>query len=272
MPRSTGRRTSRRSLESGGEVSLAEFATAQVLGVALVFARLGAALMFMPGFGESAVPMRVRLLFALVLSVALQPATPAVDGLVAATAPVLMLPLLGIETAIGLWIGLTARILMSALQFAGFQIGIVMGLSNAFAPGLGSFEGSTMLASGLLMAGVALIFATELHHLIIGALLLSYDVFPVGFAPTGDLAAQIAAAAAASFRIGLSISAPFLVVGLLLNLGLGLANRMMPTLPVFFVAVPVLIAAGFVVLVASGPTLFEGFLAAFARWLATLTV
>ena len=252
-------------------MSLAELATAQVLAVALVFARLGSALMFMPGFGEAAVPVRVRLLFALVLSTALQPATPAVDGLAAATAPALMLPLLGIEIAIGLWIGLSARILMSALQFAGFQIGAVMGLANAFAPGLGSFEGSTMVAGGLLMAGVALIFATDLHHLIIEALLLSYEVFPVGRMPPGDMAAQIAAAAAASFRIGLSISAPFLVVGLLLNLGLGLANRMMPTLPVFFVAVPVLIAAGFVVLVASGPALFEGFLAAFARWLATLT-
>lgn len=253
-------------------MSLAEFATAQVLGFALVFARLGAALIFMPGFGETAVPMRVRLLFALVLSAALQPATPAVDGLEDAAEPAQMLPLLAIEIAIGLWIGLTARILMSALQFAGYQIGAVMGLANAFAPGLGSFEGSTMVAGGLLMAGVALIFATELHHLIIEALVMSYDVFPVGLMPPGDMAAQIVSAAAASFRIGLSISAPFLVVGILLNLGLGLANRMMPTLPVFFVAVPVLIAAGFVVLVASGPTLFEGFLAAFARWLATMTI
>ena len=253
-------------------MSLAELATAQVLGVALVFARLGSALMFMPGFGETAVPVRVRLLFALVLSAALQPATPAVAGLEAAATPAVLFPILGIEIAVGLWIGLTARILMSALQFAGFQIGAVTGLANAFAPGLGSFEGSTMLAGGLLMAGIALIFATELHHLIIEALLLSYDVFPVGFLPPGDLAAQVAAAAAASFRIGLSISAPFLVVGLLLNLGLGLANRMMPTLPVFFVAVPILIAAGFVVLIASGPALFEGFLAAFARWLSTLTI
>lgn len=251
---------------------LAELVTAQVLAVALVFARLGAALTFMPGFGEGSVPVRVRLLFALVLSVALQPATPAVRGLEAAAAPLVMLPLLGTELAVGLWIGLTARILMSALQFAGFQIGAVTGLANAFAPGLGSFEGSTMIAGGLLMAGVALIFATDLHHLIVEAMLLSYDVFPVGALPAGDLAAQIAAAAAASFRIGLSISAPFLVVGLLLNLGLGLANRMMPTLPVFFVAVPVLIAAGFVVLVASGPALFEGFLAALARWLATFEI
>jgi flagellar biosynthetic protein FliR len=87
----------------------------------------------------------------------------------------------------------------------------------------------------------------------------------------GDLAEQIARAVASSFWIGVSITAPFYVMGLLLNLGLGLANKMMPTLPVFFVAVPVLIAAGLLVLALSGPALFSGFLDAFAEWLGRLT-
>ena len=48
---------------------------------------------------------------------------------------------------IGLWIGLTARILLAAMEFAGFQIGQVSGLANAFGPSLGSFEGATLVAS-----------------------------------------------------------------------------------------------------------------------------
>lgn len=244
------------------------FLEAQLVGFAVVFARIGAATMFLPGFGERTVPVRVRLVLALGLSMALLPATPAADG-VAAADPTALALLLGVETTIGLWIGLVARILLSALQVAGFQIGTAMGLSNAFAPSLGTFEGSTMVASGLLMAGVALLFATDLHHLVIEALLHSYVVFPIGAAPLGDLAEQGARAAGASLRIGLSITAPFYALGLLLNLGLGLANRMMPTLPVFFVAVPVLVATGLVVMAASGPAMFDGFLHAFARWLGT---
>ncbi len=250
-------------------MDLESLLTEQFLGFALVFARLGAALMFMPGFGEQAVPVRHRVIFALALSAALRPVTPVGD--VAADDPMRLFSLLGIEIAVGLWIGLSARILLSALQFAGYQIGIVAGLANAFGPQLGSFEGSTMVASGLLMAGVALIFATDLHHVIIGALLMSYEVFPVGLMMPGDMAEQIARAVAASFWIAVSITAPFYVLGLLLNLALGLANKMMPTLPIFFVAVPVLIAAAFLVLALSGASLFTGFLQALTDWLGMLT-
>jgi flagellar biosynthetic protein FliR len=250
-------------------MELESFLTENFLAYVLVFARIGSAMMFMPGFGEQAIPVRHRLLFALALSAALQPVAPV--GAVSLGAPVRLFVLLGMEIAIGLWIGLAARILLSALQFAGYQIGIVAGLANAFGPQLGSFEGSTMVASGLLMAGVALIFATDLHHIIIGGLLMSYDVFPVGMIMPGDMADQIARAVSTSFWIAVSITAPFYVLGLLLNLALGLANKMMPTLPVFFVAVPVLIAAALIVLALSGPALFSGFLEFFSDWLGMLT-
>jgi flagellar biosynthetic protein FliR len=250
-------------------MELETFLTEQFLAYALVFARIAPALMFMPGFGEQAIPVRHRLLFALALSAVLQPVAPV--GAASPEDPVWLFALLGMEIAIGLWIGLAARVLLSALQFAGYQIGIVAGLANAFGPQLGSFEGSTMVASGLLMAGVALIFATDLHHVIIGGLLMSYDVFPVGMIMPGDMSDQIARAVSTSFWIAVSITAPFYVLGLLLNLALGLANKMMPTLPVFFVAVPVLIVAALIVLVLSGPALFSGFLEFFSTWLGMLT-
>jgi flagellar biosynthetic protein FliR len=61
-------------------------------------------------------------------------------------------------------------------------------------------------------------------------------------------------------------------MGVVLNVGLGLSNRMMPTLPVFFVAAPVLIAAGLVVLVVAVPSMLHGFIAGFEDWLGRLTV
>lgn len=128
-----------------------------------------------------------------------------------------------------------------------------------------------MIADALMMAGVALIFATDLHHLIIGALLMSYDIFPLGQIMPGDLAEQIVKAVGASFYIGFALTVPFHVMGLVLNLGMGLANRMMPALPVFFVATPVLIAAGLFVLIVAAPSILDGFLQRFAGWLGTLT-
>ena len=58
------------------------------------------------------------------------------------------------EVTVGLWIGLTARILLSALQFAGFQVGQVSGLANAFGPSFGSFEGATMVATLMMISAV----------------------------------------------------------------------------------------------------------------------
>ena len=51
-----------------------------------------------------------------------------------------------------------------------------------------------------------------------------------------------------AFRIGIQLSAPFLVFGLLFNLGLGVLSRLMPQMQVFFVGMPLSILVGFLIL------------------------
>ncbi|MHA6345266.1 flagellar biosynthetic protein FliR [Roseivivax sp. CAU 1761] len=249
-------------------MDLTVFVTSQFLGLAAIFARIGTVFLFMPGFGETAIPVRHRLALALALCLGLSPALPV--GPLSLENPVAIFTMLGLEATLGLWLGLTARVLLNALNFAGYQIGMVSGLANALAPSVGAFEGATIVASTLILAAVALIFATDTHHIILGALLLSYEVFPPGRIMPGDLAEQIARAGAMSFYVGVSVAAPFYVMGLVLHVGLGLANRLMPTLPVFFVATPVLLAAGLTVLVMAAPSILTGFLTVFADWLGTL--
>ncbi|WP_109468038.1 flagellar biosynthetic protein FliR [Albibacillus kandeliae] len=250
-------------------IDLTALLTSQVLGFALVFARIGAAMVFMPGFGEALIPARHRLVAAFVISLGLFPATPV--QAIQIGSPLELLPMLGIEVTLGTWIGLCGRIMLSALQFAGFQVGMVSGLSNALAPNIGSFEGSTLIATALMMAGVTLIFVTDLHHGIIRALLMSYDIMTPGAFMPGDLSEQIVRAASRSFYIGTMIAAPFYVMGLVLNVGMGLSNRVMPSLPVFFVAGPLLMAAGIFVLVLSSPYMLKTWLDHFANWVGQLT-
>ena len=95
-----------------------------------------------------------------------------------------------------------------------------------------------------------LLFATNLHHLIIAALHDSYSLFRPGEVPlTGDMAALITRTVAGAFRIGVQLSAPFIVFGLMLNLGLGLLSRLMPQMQVFFVGMPLTIMVGLVIFV-----------------------
>ncbi len=236
-----------------------------IFGYLMVVARIGSAFLFLPGFGETQVPVQPRLLLALVICLALYPATTVTPVLPEEITEVAWL--LGAEVLIGLWIGLTARILLAAMEFAGFQIGQVIGLANAFGPSLGSFEGASLVASLLLIGAIALIFVTDTHHLIIEALLFSYAVFPVGLLMTGDLANQIVRAAQHSIYIGTAVAAPFFVMSVVLNVGLGLANRMMPQLPVFLVGAPMLIAVGFIILLVAIPAMMNFFLMDLANWL-----
>ena len=97
---------------------------------------------------------------------------------------------------------------------------------------------------------MTLFFATDMHHLVIAALNDSYSLFEPGEVPsTSDVAALMTKTISGAFRIGIQLSAPFLVFGLLFNLGLGVLSRLMPQMQVFFVALPLSILVGLLFLV-----------------------
>ena len=249
-------------------MDLDSFVSGIVFGYLLVFARLGSAMLFMPAFGETEIPTTSRLAFALVLSLALYPIIPTPARAPQEAGP--MAIMLASEITVGLWIGLTGRVLLSAMQFAGGQIGQVTGLANAFGGNIGSFEGATLMATFLLIGAVALMFLLDIHHIILRALIDSYDIFPPGPLMLGDMAEQMVRVGGHSLYIGTAIAAPFFVMGVILNLGMGLANRMMPQLPVFFVGAPLLIIVGFLIFAAAAPSMFDYFLTDFVEWFGNL--
>lgn len=242
-----------------------EFITGQIIAVFLVFCRIGSALMFIPGFGEAQVPARVRLVMALVLSFALSVHTP-VPSAMPDGFDILVLWISG-EIIVGLWIGLSAKIILSSLQFAGQLAGQTSALANAFAPGMGSFEGATVISSFLMIAGVAMVFISNVHHLMIEAFIKSYALFPVGDPLIGDMTDQLAKVVSHSMTLGFSMGAPFLVMGMTANIGMGLANRVMPTLPVFFVATSVLIMSGIFLMALASGSILMAYLDAISTWL-----
>src|SRR6202030_4197665 len=125
------------------------------------------------------------------------------------------------------------------------QLGV--GFVTAVDPTQG--QQGVIIGNFLTMTGVMLVFATDLHYLAIAALDDSYVLFAPGAVPLGgDMAAHITASAAAAFRIGVQLAAPFLVFGLLFNVGLGILSRLMPQMQVFFVGIPLSILAGFLIL------------------------
>ncbi|WP_207477324.1 flagellar biosynthetic protein FliR [Arenibaculum pallidiluteum] len=225
----------------------------------LVFARVGAALMLMPGFGEVAVPARLRLAMGLVVSLALTPAVPALPVSVPAEGSALVAEIGG-ELVAGLFLGAAARLFLAALQVAGMLMGQAIGLANPFTPMGTGFEGGTVVSGALMIAGIAFVFAADIHYLMIEAILRSYARMPVGAAvETQALAHRFAELTASSFRLGVGFAAPFMAFGVIFNLALGLANRMLPNLAVFFVATPAMVLIGLTMLSATAIATIAGF-------------
>jgi flagellar biosynthetic protein FliR len=215
----------------------------------LVFARIGTMVMLLPGLGEMSVPVRVRLTVALMLAAVLLPLHQAAYQIdLRSFGP--LIALLGQELFIGAMLGLTARLTIAGLQIAGNVIAQQLGLGFVTAVDPTQGQQSVIVGNFLTVLGVTLIFATDLHHLVIAALDDSYKLFQPGEIPLlGDVAALTTRTVAAAFRIGIQLSAPFLVFGLLFNLGLGVLARLMPQMQVFFVGLPLSILLGFLILI-----------------------
>ena len=215
----------------------------------LVFARIGIMVMLLPGLGEMTVPSRVRLSIALLLAVVLLPLHRNEYQIDLRTfGPVTIM--LAQEMFIGALLGFTVRLLISALQVAGSVVAQQLGLGFVTAVDPTQGQQSVIVANFLTMLALSLVFAADLHHLVIAALNDSYALFRPGELPLlGDVAALTTRTVATAFRIGIQLSAPFIVFGLLFNVGLGVLSRLMPQMQVFFVGMPLSIIIGFLILV-----------------------
>ncbi len=242
---------------------LPEFA----LAFMLVFARVGTMMMLLPGLGERAAPQRVRLAFALFVTLLtlpiVRPSFPPVGMNLD-----LAVRLLVTEILIGVTFGLSGRFLMSSLQTAGVLISQQIGLSFTMAldPTGGDRGQAAALGTFLSMLGVSLILASNLHHVAIAGIVDSYLTLQPGRLPPSGDAAQLALTVAnASFITAVQISAPFLVFGLVFNVGLGILSRMMPQLQIFFLAMPAMILLGTVIFIFVLGLMMDGFLAHVVR-------
>src|ERR1700683_3613848 len=213
----------------------------------LVFARIGAMVMLLPGLVEINVPVRIKLAIALLLTLVILPLHRDAFRVEMESLTPLLVQMLH-EIIIGIVRGATARVTLAALQVAGSVIAQQMGLGFVTAVDPTQGQQGLLIGNFLTLLGITLLFATDSHHLVIAALNDSSSIFSPGdLVPSGDVAALATRAFAAAFKIGMQLSAPFLVFGLVFNIGLGVLARLMPQMQVYFVGVPLAILAGFLI-------------------------
>lgn len=234
------------ALLASGEIGigggLAEWLAASGFAFLLIFARVGAVVTALPGLSAVFVSIRIRLIIALALSLLLLPLLAAQLPPLPATAIALALILLP-EIVIGLFIGFIPRAIVAALHMAGTFTALSVSLANALVQDPVADQQTSTIAGLFGTIGLVLIFVTDLHHLMLEAIVYSYTVFPIGLPlPAGDFADAATRILGESMALGLQLAAPFVLVGFIYNFGLGLLGRLMPQLPVFFFGLPVQIS------------------------------
>ncbi|WP_114953974.1 flagellar biosynthetic protein FliR [Sphingosinicella terrae] len=236
-------------------------------GFLILFARVGAVLMLLPVFSDEAVPGRIRLLIAFAMTAGMwglldQNVLPAARDEAGLAGTIV------VELVIGLAIGTVVRMMFLAIVMAGSIVSLQVGLSSALIFDASMGGQAPILAKLIAVAAAVLCMSLGLHHLWIGAIIRSYDLFPVGAAPlAGDLAALGVATISRSMALAVSLSAPLLVYGIVFNVALGFSSRLAPSIQVFFIAQPLNLLFGLGLFATVVGTMLAAFAGAMTDWM-----
>ncbi|MEM1138465.1 MAG: flagellar biosynthetic protein FliR [Pseudomonadota bacterium] len=231
-----------------------------------VFARIGAMVMVLPGFGETYVNTRIRLALAVLLTLVIQPIIPGLPAL--PPAPLVLVGDIIPELLIGVALGLFVRVLLFTAQIAGTIISMQVGLAMAmtFDPAQG-VQGA-LLGTFLTLLATVLVFTTGLYQTMLMGLVASYDLAPAGeFLSVRDAAAAFVGFVAQIFRLAMQLAAPFLLFGFVFYVGIGILSKLMPQVQVFFIAIPANLLLGHGILMIGVGALMLALFSAYERHL-----
>jgi flagellar biosynthetic protein FliR len=219
-----------------------------VFGAGLVFLRVTGVLVGLPILGNPAIPgaFRTLLLFWLAILVYVASGAPPVPLTVE---PLVLLPLALGELLVGAAMGFTARLVLAVAESAGALMGLGAGLGLATAMDPVTGQSGNTIGSVLLMLALVLFVTVGGHVAVVGAILDSYTRFPLGDPEAlPGLLTNVVAAGTDLFELSVRLSAPLLVVSLVLNVAMGLLVRVAPQLNLFAVGFLVVITASLLLL------------------------
>ncbi len=204
--------------------------------------------MLLPGYGETYVSPRIRMMLALSITfVIFEPMASLVPPLPADFAH--LAGLFAYEFIVGIFFGSLIRLIMSTLETIGFVIALQTGLSNAVVLNPALATQSPLPSAFMSIIGLTLMFVTGVDQYLLRGMMATYQVFPPGAAlPVGDMAQSFTHAMSNSFSVGVELASPFIVIGLLMFVALGVMQKLMPQVQLFLVALPVQIWGGLLLL------------------------
>jgi len=228
-----------------------------------VLVRVSSIVAFFPFFGEDSIPIQVKVLFSLVLAAIFFPMigqfnTTFIQSTM--NSPIKMMFAVVMEISLGLAIGFIARLSFDAVLTAAHFIAAQMGLTVA------SFFDPSQHANGgniqklFYVIAMLLFLSFNGHYILLSVIEETFHKIPPGSLNFSGRFTEILIVGVRSMFIwAIKLSAPVMLVTMIMNAGMGLVARAVPQMNVMMVAFSVNILVGLVVLFVSLPFLREGF-------------
>ncbi len=215
----------------------------------LVLLRISIVFMVLPVFGSKSLPVQFKIGLIVGITLIL---TPIVDIKIA-TNDIIMLVIR--ESLFSVVLGLTVRVLFFAIDAAGQVISTTAGMSmaNVFNPEIGQ---STEISRFYSIVAVLLFFASNMHHYFIYALVKSFEYVPIGKSDTSSIVQAGIKLGAEVFILAVKLAAPVITIVMITNILMGILYKLIPQFNIFFVAYPLYLTLGFLVILFSIPVVF----------------
>jgi flagellar biosynthetic protein FliR len=240
-----------------------------LLTFALVLTRISAFFLVLPVFGWRAIPVRIKVSVALLMSIFFCAVAPLGIDLSGLQTLQIILLMAG-ESIYGLALGVIVVTLFAVVKTCGRIAERQMGMAMAQVMDPLTGERAQPLGSLLEMIFILIFLAANGHHIFLLILSKSYETFPIGTIPTiNAMTSGVIGAGSTMFLAGLRLAAPMLAAFLVLMVALALLARLVPEMNILFISMPTRIGLGLFMATAFLP--FIGtYVTEMAEWMAKL--
>lgn len=214
----------------------------------LALVRVSGMMVFAPFFSSTALPIRVKGVFAGAVAFLL---APLVASLPNAHVSLGVSALIG-ELAVGLVYGLSLTLLTEMLAFAGQIVGMQFSFSLVNLLDPDSAVQTPIMGELFEMLGLLVVITSGLDRIVLASVVRSFRSAPLGSFALGAPSAEILVRAAGGvFLAALELAAPILAATMLVEVSVALLGKLSPQLPVMMLTVPIKTLAGFAILTGS---------------------
>jgi flagellar biosynthesis protein FliR len=216
----------------------------------LIICRVGGCMMLLPGFGSNRLPMRIKSILAIAVSLALTPILfQKIQAVASPSNEEQKVFLIFSEILIGVSFGMLSRLFVVCLQFSATIVTNMIGLAPTPGTPIDDTEAAPPLVTFISLCGTMMVFTTNMHLVLLSALIDSYDLMKVG--ATIDLGFHLdrfLVTLRKTSELGLRLSGPYIVYSIVVNLTIGFVNKFTSQISVYFLTTGMVASGGLLML------------------------